>query len=159
TDITHPLFQKYGRDLNTELSQVPVYRRWGIKDPPQPIEGARTLLKYADGTPALLERTFKGPRTGHVLLWTTPLARNPRRNAPDAWNDSPFADAGGGGWSFPVLIGYLTVPYMVGATNDPLNFEAGDPVSLKLEPTVRYKSFSLIGPGPDGKATDIPAPA
>ncbi len=58
-----------------------------------------------------------------------------------------------------MLIGYLTVPYMSGATNEPLNFEAGQPVMLTLEPSVRYKSFSLTGPGPDGKTTDIPAPA
>jgi hypothetical protein len=158
-DITHPLFQKYGRDLSTELGQVPVYRHWGIKPPPQPIEGARTLMSYKDGTPALLERTFKGPKTGRVLLWTTPLARTPFRNAPDFWNDFPYTDAGGGGWSFPVLIGYLTVPYMAGTASETLTYEAGEPVSLKLEPTVRYKSFSLIGPGPEGKATDIPAPA
>ncbi len=153
-DVTHPLFQKYGRDLDSQLSQVPVYRYWGVKAQPQPIEGTRTLISYADGAPALLERTFKGPRTGHVLLWTTPLYRNPAGGT-DAWNEFPYSES----WSFPVLIGYLTVPYMAGAAGDPLNFEAGQPVTLTLEPTVRYKSFSLTGPGPDGKTDPIPAPA
>jgi hypothetical protein len=58
-----------------------------------------------------------------------------------------------------VLIGYLTVPYMAGTASEPLNFEAGQPVTLTLEPTVRYKSFTLTGPGPEGKTSDIPAPA
>jgi Aerotolerance regulator N-terminal len=156
-DVTHPLFQKYGPDLDTQLSQVPVYRHWGVKDQAQPIEGTRTLVTYADGSPALLERTFKGPKTGRVLLWTTPLYRNPR-GGPDAWNDFPYSGEGGGGWSFPVLIGYLTVPYMAGAAGDAFNFEAGQPVTLTLDPTVRYKTFSLTGPGPEGKTTDIPAP-
>ncbi len=94
-DITHPLFQKYGRDLAQELSQVPVYRYWGVKSQAQPIEGARTLVKYADGAPALLERTFKGPKTGRVLLWTTPLARNARRKRPTPGTSSPCWRAAG----------------------------------------------------------------
>ena len=53
---------------------VPVYRYWPIK---QPVEGTHTLLTFSDGAPALLERTFKGPKTGRVLLWTTPLSRRP----------------------------------------------------------------------------------
>ena len=82
--------QKYGKDLDTELAQVPVYRYWTIKAPAQPVEGTRTLLSYADGAPALLERTFKGPKTGRVLLWTTPLARaRPIAATRDAWNEFP----------------------------------------------------------------------
>jgi hypothetical protein len=151
-DITHPLFQKYGRDLDAQLVQVDVYRHWDLKPQAQPVEGARTLASYADGAPALLERAFKGPRTGRVLLWTTPLARNPDLKAADAWNEFPEY------WPFLVLTN-MTVPYMSGASDDRLNYDAGEAVTLHLEPTVRYKSFSLIGPGPDGKATDIPAPA
>ena len=45
-----------------------------IKPTPQPIEGTRTLLTFADGAPALIERAFKGPKPGRVLLWTTPLS-------------------------------------------------------------------------------------
>ena len=73
-NITHPLFQRYGKDLDTVLAMVPVYRYWPVK---QPAEGTRTLLNYSDGAPALMERTFKGPKTGRVLLWTTPLSRRP----------------------------------------------------------------------------------
>jgi hypothetical protein len=155
TDVTHPLFQKYGRDLDAQLAQVPVYRYWGLKPQAQPVEGARTLLSFADGAPALLERTIKGAKTGRVLLWTTPLATKPHGgqvNDPEVWNDFPVAN-----WSFPVLM-WLTVPYMAGTSGEALNFEAGEPVSLRLEPTVRYKSFSLVGP--DGKASgDVQAPA
>ncbi len=53
---------------------MPVYKYW-------PLRGAGdaglVLLKYGDGAPALIERTFKGPKVGKVLLWTTPLARRP----------------------------------------------------------------------------------
>ena len=40
TDITHPLFQKYGKELDSELAQVPVYRYWTVKPPRSP-RGAR----------------------------------------------------------------------------------------------------------------------
>ena len=73
-NITHPLFQRYGKDLDSMLAMVPVYRYWPVK---QPAEGTHTLLSYSDGAPALIERTFKGPKTGRVLLWTTPLSRRP----------------------------------------------------------------------------------
>jgi hypothetical protein len=152
-DLTHPLFQKYGKDLDTELSQVPVQRYWRLKVQDPPVEGTRTLASFADGAPALLERTIKGSKNGRVLLWTTPLARRPHSgqvSAPDDWNEFPVAN-----WSFPVLM-MLTVPYMSGASNEMLNFDAGEPVSLRLEPTVRYKSFSLVGP--DSKAGDVQAP-
>jgi hypothetical protein len=156
-DITHPMFQRFGKELDTQLSQVPVYRYWTIKTPPQPIEGAHTLLSFADGAPALLERTFKGPKTGRVLLWTTPLSRSPSTaaNRPaDVWNEFPLPDSG---WSFLVLMNQ-TVPYLAGTANEPLNFEAGENVFLKLESNTRYTSFKVTGP--DQKTTEgLPPPS
>lgn len=151
TDLTHPLFQRYGRDLDAQLVQVPVYHHWELKAQAQPIEGTRTLVTYTDGTPALLERSFKGPRTGRVLLWTTPLARNKDKRARDAWNEWPIV-----GWSFLVLTN-LTVPYLAGTDEARLNFEAGQSVQLHLDPSVRYKSFALTGP--DSRTTELTPPA
>jgi hypothetical protein len=149
-DLTHPLFQRYGKDLDSQLAQVPVYRYWTIKQPAQPIEGARTLLSFADGAPALLERAFRGPRTGRVLLWTTPLARRIERDDPDAWNEFPQL------WPFLALMD-RTVPYLAGTSAEQLNFEAGENVLLKLEPNTRYTSFSVVGP--DQKTTEgLPPP-
>ena len=153
-NITHPLFQQYGKALDSMLGMVPVYRYWPVK---QPAEG-RTLLNYSDGAAALIERTFKGPKTGRVLLWTTPLSRRPDRGGAlkadaAAWNDFP-----GTGWSFLALM-YQTVPYLAGATNEQLNFEAGENVLLKLEPTARYTSFLLTGPDPKSKPRLVPSPS
>ena len=64
--------EKYGKEFDAMLSQVPVYNYWPVTPS---AEQTRTLVSFADGAPALMERTFKGARTGHVLLWTTPLAR------------------------------------------------------------------------------------
>jgi hypothetical protein len=128
-----------------------VYRYWRLAPPPQPIEGTRTLLSFADGAPALRERTFKGPRTGRVLLWTTPLfsqASTATNRPPQVWNEFPLPASG---WAFPVLMN-LTVPYLAGTANEPLNFEAGDNVLLRLEPNTRYTSISITGP--DNKTTE-----
>jgi hypothetical protein len=150
-DITHPLFQRDGKDLDSQLAQVLVYHYWTLKPSPQQIEGQRALMSFADGAPALLERTFKGSKTGRVLLWTTPLFSLPSTaaNRPrEVWNEFPMP---GSGWSFFVLMNQ-TVPYLAGVADEPLNFEAGESVHLKLEPNVHYTSISITGP--DEKRTE-----
>jgi hypothetical protein len=155
-NITHPIFQRYGIDLDTVLAMVPVYRYWPIKPT---VEGTHTLLSYSDGAPALVERAFKGPKTGRVLLWTTPFARRPdvggalARNL-NAWSELTSATY----WPFPVLM-YYTVPYLAGASNDQFNFEAGENVLLKLEPTARFTKFQVTGPDPKKKPRMVPSPS
>lgn len=153
-NITHPLFQRYGKDLDSMLSFVPVFRYWPIK---QPVEGSHTLLSYSDGAPALLERTFKGPKTGRVLLWTTPLARRPDVGAalkadPNGWNELPTS------WTFLAMM-YQTVPYLAGLVSEELNFEAGENVLLKLKPTERFTKFLVTGPDPKTKPRFVPSPS
>ena len=74
THLTHPLFERYGKDLATVLEQPPVYRYWPIRPAG---EAGLVLIKFTDQAPALLEHTFKGPKVGKVLLWTIPLSRRP----------------------------------------------------------------------------------
>src|SRR5262249_5739483 len=84
-DNTHPLFPRYPRELNEMLAQIPVSRYWLVA----PRGEARVLLSYADKSPALVERVFKGSKTGRVMLWSTPLSRRADPNSPDAWNEFP----------------------------------------------------------------------
>jgi hypothetical protein len=112
------------------------------------------LLSLTDNAPALLERTFKGSRTGRVLLWTTPLARRARRSDRGAWNEFPLPAANN--WSFLVLMN-LTVPYLAGTSSEQLNFEAGDNVLLALGQGTHYKSFLVTGP--DTKTTESLTPS
>jgi hypothetical protein len=155
-NITHPLFQRYGNDLDTMLSMVPVYRYWPVKDA---VNGVHTLLSFSDGAPALLERTFKGPKTGRVLLWTTPLSRRPDVGAAlkdaAAWNELPSDSYG---WSFLALM-YQSVPYLAGASNELLNFEAGENVVLRLEPTARFTNFVVTGPDQQAKPRVLSSPS
>jgi len=157
-NITHPLFQRYGRDMDAVLSQVPVYKYWPIQPPG---EGTRTLLKFSDGAPALVERTFKGPKTGRTLLWTTPLSRRPdsggtMRLDPGAWSEFPLPQKGG--WTFLVLMDQ-TVPYLAGTSSEQLNFDAGESVLLKLDPTSHFTSFLVTGPDPATKPRLLPSPS
>jgi len=136
-DVTHPLFQRYAKEIDPQLALVPVYRYWTVKPP----EGSRVLLNYADGAPALLERTFKGSKTGRVLLWTTPLSRRFWRSDRGAWNEFPLP-------AYPAFLVLMneTVPYLAGTSNEQLDFEAGENVLLFLGPGARYQSFQLMGP-------------
>ena len=146
-DVTHPLFDRYARDLDAQFAVMPVYRYWKLA----PSTASRTLLNFADGSPALLERTFKGPRTGRVLMWTTPLARRARRSDPAAWNEFPNP----GFPAFPVVMN-LTVPYLAGWAGESLVFEAGDDVTLALGPDAHPQDVLVTGP--DGKAVERLAP-
>jgi hypothetical protein len=156
-NITHTLFQRYGKDLDSMLALVPVYRYWPVKEP---AGDTHTLLSYSDGAPALLERTFKGPKTGRVLLWTTPLARRPdvggaMKADAAAWNELPSTSYG---WSFLAMMNQM-VPYLAGASNEQLNFEAGENVLLHLEPTARYTNFLITGPAAETKPRQIASPS
>jgi hypothetical protein len=147
-DATHPLFSRYPKELDAVLAQVPVYRYWSVK----PNQGSRTLLTYADNAPALLERTIRGPRSGHVLLWTTPLARRVNRESSAAWNEFPLPAVG---WGFFYLMNQ-TVPYLSGSSNEQLTFEAGQDVVLPIDPARRFKNY--IVQGPDARTTDRLSP-
>jgi hypothetical protein len=147
-DFNHPLFNRYSKELDSLLSKVPVYHYWSVK----PSEGARTLMSYLDNAPVLIERTFKGSRTGRALLWTTPLSRRPDRELEGAWNEfpSPFL-----GWSFFYLMNQ-TVSYMAGTSGERLNYESGEDVILPVDPTRRFKSYSVKNA--EGKETESFSP-
>jgi hypothetical protein len=126
------------------------------------------LLRFGDGAPALLERTFKGPKVGKVLLWTLPLSRRADHGGGIArssavWSEFPLTDPYG--WSFLALMD-RTVPYLSGATGEQLNFEAGENVLLRLDPTARLTNFVITGPdqkpkalpSPSGEYLEVPAP-
>jgi hypothetical protein len=107
-------------------------------------------LTFSDGAPALLERTIRGPKTGHVLLWTTPLARRVDRDSPAAWNEFPVV-----GWGFFHLT-TQTVPFLAGTSNEQLIYEAGQDVVLPIDPTRRFKNY--IVQGPDSRPSDRLSP-
>jgi hypothetical protein len=61
-----------------------------------------------------------------------------------------------------------TVPYLAGTSNEQFNFEAGENVLLRLDPTVRLTNFVVSSndqkikpkalPAPSGEYLEVPAP-
>ena len=49
------------------------------------------------------------------------------------------------GWSFFYLMNQ-TVPYLSGMANERLNYEAGDDVTLPVDPSKRYTTYTRKGP-------------
>lgn len=148
-DFTHPLFNRFARELNDALTPVPVYKYWAVT----PHEGSRTLLDYADKSPALLERVFKGARSGRVLLWTTPLSRMPEvaaNSTSASWNELPILN-----WSGWYLM-RQSATYLAGTAEENLTFDAGRDVLLPLDPTRRVKAYVVQDPAK--KTSDLLKP-
>ena len=100
TNLTHPLFERFGKDLATVLANPPVYKYWPIKEAG---EAGLVLVRFRDGAPALLDGTFKGPKVGKVLLWALPLCAGrimvetfPHR--PPRGASSPIRSTAGRSW-------------------------------------------------------------
>jgi len=142
-DQNHPIFNAFARELDAKLSRIPVYRAWAVTP-----QAGRTLLWLSDGSPALLERTFQGARTGHVLLWVTPFRVDPV--ATIAWNELPRE------WPFLEIL-LQSIAYLSGSGGDVLNVEAGQDAFLPIDPSRRSANYTVQGPDP--KSTfPLPAP-
>jgi hypothetical protein len=136
-DVTNALFSQDARELLSELTRVPVWKTLKA----QATADARVLLSYQDDTPALLERVVQGGSApGWVLLWTTALSRT--ANSLKNWNEMPA----GGNWAFFVLMNQ-TVPYLAGTAGRKLAVEAGETVTLAVDPSKDFTDFDAVPPG------------
>ena len=109
--------------------QFPVFRYWQLEDP------KATVVNFADGRPALLERSLG---RGRVVTMTTPLSDDPNQTP---WNLLPVGDA----WPFLVLINQVA-GYLVGSIDQQLNYVAGQPAVLQLEDQSQRRSYLLTSP-------------
>ena len=79
-----------------------------------------------------------------------------------AWSEFPYYEYG---WSFLALMD-RTVPYLSGASAARLNFDTGENVLLRLDPSAKLTNFVLTGadqktrtlPSPSGEYLEVPAP-
>ena len=135
-DLGSPLFAQNQKELMAEMARAPIYKSWSV----EPDKKSRTLLQYIDDSPALLEKTFAGPRPGKVLMWTTSLSRRAKIGAREAWNDFPTA-----GWGFLAVMD-RTAYYLAGAAGQRLVFESGEDALLPLDPNRQFSAYSVQGP-------------
>lgn len=79
-DYSHPILQPFSLPGGEGLQKIMVYQYMMVR--PDQRSPSRTLLRFADDSPALMEHAVG---EGRVLLWTTSLDRD--------WNDLPLNKA------------------------------------------------------------------
>ena len=112
--------------------RLPVYRYWQLSEPPG---GVHVVVRFSDDGPAILDRPLG---KGRVVTMTTPVSDDPNRKP---WNRLTAV----GEWPFPALA-QCTFLYLVGSTDQALNFVAGSPAVLQLNPQDAYQTYVLTAP-------------
>lgn len=136
-DVSNTLFARYTDALLSDLGRVPIYKTLDAS----PATDSHTILYYQNDEPALIERLIRsGSAPGRVLLWTTSLSRLPETSA--SWSEFPIGDY----WSFYYLMNQ-SVLYLTGTSARKLVVEAGESVTLPLDPNVQYTEFHAQPPG------------
>ncbi len=144
TDYQHPIL---GGDLRRLAGSIPwdafpVFRYWEFD---KAAKGVGVVLPYSDGRPALLERPVG---RGIVLTMTTPFSD--RLNQQDTWNLLPAGED----WPFLILVNQMA-SYLVGGSDQQLNYQAGQTAVLRLDPTQQRRGYLLTTP--DGLSSQYPA--
>jgi len=139
-DLEHPILAAFG-DLPESVpwQDMPVFRYWQLAEPGP---GVDVVVALSDGRPAILERPVG---RGRVLTMTTPVSDDPNR--PDAWNLLPVGL--GQSWPFFYLINDMAL-YLVGSTDEQLNYYAGQTATVRLDPSRSLRSYVLATPDDAG---------
>ena len=133
-DYQHPVTSAFrGQADAVPWSDFPVFRYWqlGTLAP-----GASVIVPYSDGAPAMIERPVG---TGRAVTMTTPVSDRPNRNP---WNLLPVGEA----WPFLILANELAA-YLVGSSEEQLNYLAGQTAAIRLDPAQRRPRYTLSTPG------------
>ncbi len=132
-EFQHPILAALGgRAGLIPWDYFPVFRYWQLE---QPAAGVHTIVPFSDGRPAILERPMG---KGRVLTMTTPVSDLPSQ---EPWNLLPVGDA----WPFVVLANEMA-SYLVGGSQQQLNYYAGQTVVLPLSSAKPFHSYVLSGP-------------
>ncbi len=129
----HPVLAELNRlsgSVPWDAFPVVRYWQWGSK-----AKGVGTIVSYSDGAPALLERSVGKGRT---MVMTTPVTDDTNRKP---WNYLPVEDS----WPYLILVNEM-LAYLVGSSDEQLNYYAGQTVILKLQPQLARRSFFVTGP-------------
>ncbi len=140
-DYQHPVlagFRSHAGAIPWEA--LPIFRYWEFE---QLHANASVIAPLNDQAPLLFERHLGA---GKVVTVATPVSDRPAENP---WNLLP---AGGEqAWPFVMLMNQLMF-YLVGASDQQLNYYAGQTVVLALDPHEQRRSFLLVAPD----ATNFP---
>ncbi|MEE8451547.1 MAG: BatA domain-containing protein [Thermoguttaceae bacterium] len=133
-DYQHPVLSAF-REVagSVPWDRSPVFRYWQLGDPPP---GVAPIVRYTDGSPALLERAVGN---GRVLTMTTPVSDDPNRKP---WNLLPVGEEP---WPFLILVNEM-MSYLVGSSDQQLNYFAGQTAVLHLDAQRESPSYLLTTP-------------
>lgn len=133
---SHPLLAKFAPLRGTiPWEAFPIFRYWQF-DKLQP--GVQTVMPLAGGQPVLLEKSLG---SGRVLTLATPLSEPPSAASGDRWNLLP---TGFEPWPFVMLANEMTM-YLVGGTEESMNFLAGQPAVVHVDPQ-HYPTYQVTTP-------------
>ncbi len=133
-DYQHPVTAAFrGQADAVPWSAFPVFRYWQLADL---AADASVVVPFSDGAPALIERPVGD---GRAMTLTTPVSDRPHRNP---WNLLPVGEA----WPFLILANELAA-YLVGSSEEQLNYVAGQTAALRLDPAQRRSRYTLSTPG------------
>jgi hypothetical protein len=132
--LQHPMLSELAAvTVTVPWSVLPVFRYWQLG----PLaEGVQIVAPYSDGRPAILDRPLG---EGRVLTVTTPVSDPPND---DPWNLLPVGDPS---WPFVILADGM-MSYLVGSSEQQLNYLVGQTAVLRLDPKAEHPSYGLTAP-------------
>jgi hypothetical protein len=136
----HPVLAKFrARRGSVPWEDFPVYRFWQFEHLQ---DGVGTAVSLAGGQPALLDRPVG---KGRVLTLTTPVSELAEVPESDRWNQL----WGVGAWPFFTLTNEMMF-YLLGASDEKLNYAAGEAAVLYIDPEKRFPTYLVSTP--DGES-------
>jgi hypothetical protein len=118
---------------------------------------ADEIIPYSgnDRLPALLERRFDRKQVrGRVLLFTSPLDDAQVNHEDYRKRSNDYLDT-----SFYLVLAQRAVGYLAGETDDAnVNFLCGQSVPVSLAASVRFPSYTIVGPGVRGQEAIVNRP-
>lgn len=149
TSFQHPILSAFrGSRGAIPWDASPVFRYWELD---RPAKGVDVVLPFTDGRPALLERPVGD---GRVLTMTTPISDDPRDKP---WNLLPVSLQADQAWPYLILVNQ-TASYLVGSSDQRLNYACGQTAVLKLEPGDQHEIYYVFPPHGPGDPDDLTFP-
>lgn len=145
----HPALARLRRyRTGVPWQDFPVYKLWQVDETLN--AGASTIVSFANGLPAILERPVGN---GRAVTMTTPVSHSPSQQDPEPWNLLPVGTRGDQPWPFLALMQGL-VGYLAGTGEHRLNYTTGETATLKLSHVERLevqqkKGYVVFTPGGD----------
>jgi len=135
-DDQHPMLAKFrGRRGQVPWEDFPIYRAWQFE---KLQDGVGVVLPLVNDRPAILERPFG---KGRVVTMTTPVSELADVRDEDRWNQL----WGVGSWPYFTLSNEMML-YLVGSAEERLNYFAGQPAVIHIDPNKRFSTVLVSTP-------------